>query len=152
MILIKDLTKTYKSKNRRVCTALDKVSLKLPDTGMVFIIGKSGSGKSTLLNMIGGFDGFDSGVIVADGNDLSKFKDRDFYKYRASYVGFIFQDYHLIDELTVAENVNLELEIANAVGTDVDNALKAVGLDKYGQNRLLLFLDLRVFPLYHSLL
>ena len=132
MILIKDLTKTYKSKNRRVCTALDKVSLALPDTGMVFIIGKSGSGKSTLLNMIGGLDGFDSGAIVADGNDLSRFKDGDFYKYRASYVGFVFQEYHLIEELTVAENVNLELEIARAVGADIEKALKSVDLEGYG--------------------
>ena len=133
MILIRDLTKTYKSKNRRICTALDKVCLALPDSGMVFIIGKSGSGKSTLLNMIGGLDGFDSGVILADGNDLSRFKDRDFYKYRASYVGFIFQDYHLIDELTVAENVNLEIEIANADGTDIESALKSVDLEGYAQ-------------------
>ena len=133
MIFIKDLTKKYKSKNRRICTALNKVSLTLPDSGMVFIIGKSGSGKSTLLNMIGGLDGFDSGAIVADGNDLSSFKDRDFYKYRASYVGFIFQDYHLIDELTVEENVRLEAEIANVNDIDIATALRSVDLAGYGQ-------------------
>lgn len=133
MIFIKELTKKYKSKNRRICTALDKVSLTLPDSGMVFIIGKSGSGKSTLLNMIGGLDGFDSGAIVADGNDLSSFKDRDFYKYRASYVGFIFQDYHLIDELTVEENVRLEAEIANVNDIDIATALRSVDLAGYGQ-------------------
>ena len=99
MIIIENLTKKYKSKNRRTCTALDKVTLTLPDSGMIFIIGKSGSGKSTLLNMIGGLDNFDSGEIIAGGNNLAHFKNQDFYKYRASYVGFIFQDYHLIDEL-----------------------------------------------------
>lgn len=133
MITIKDLTKTYKSKNRRICTALDKISLTFPDSGMIFIIGKSGSGKSTLLNMIGGLDGFDSGTIVADGNDLSNFKDGDFYKYRASYVGFIFQDYHLIDELTVEENITLEAEIANASSIDVETSLISVDLAGYGQ-------------------
>ena len=60
MILIENLTKRYKSKNKRICTALDSIDLTLPDSGMVFIIGKSGSGKSTLLNMIGGLDGFDA--------------------------------------------------------------------------------------------
>ena len=54
MIIIKNLTKKYHSKNKRTCTALSNVNLAFPDTGMVFIIGKSGSGKSTLLNLIGG--------------------------------------------------------------------------------------------------
>ena len=133
MILIENLTKKYKSKNRRVCVALDRVNLVLPDTGMIFIIGKSGSGKSTLLNMLGGLDSFDGGSIVADGNDLSKFSGRSFYKYRASYVGFIFQDYHLIEELTVEENVRLEAEIANAKGFDVSRALAEVDLEGYGE-------------------
>jgi ABC-type lipoprotein export system ATPase subunit len=112
--------------------ALDKVNLALPNTGMVFIIGKSGSGKSTLLNMLGGLDSFDGGSIIADGNDLSRFSSRSFYKYRASYVGFIFQDYHLIDELTVKENINLEAEIANVGDVNIDQALKAVDLEGYG--------------------
>ena len=132
MILIENLTKKYKSKNKRTCVALDNINLTLPDRGMVFIIGKSGSGKSTLLNMIGGLDSFDGGAIIADGNNLSKFKARNFYKYRASYVGFIFQDYHLIDELTVAENIRLEAEIANAKSVDIEAALKSVDLEGYG--------------------
>ena len=76
-----------------------------------FVIGKSGSGKSTLLNLIGGLDSFEGGTIIADGNNLSKFRASDFYKYRASYASFIFQDYHLIEELTIKENVKLSLEI-----------------------------------------
>ena len=132
MILIENLTKKYKSKNKRTCVALDKINLTLPDRGMVFIIGKSGSGKSTLLNMIGGLDSFNGGAIIADGNNLSKFSPRDFYRYRASYVGFIFQDYHLIDELTVEENVRLEAEIANVQNIDLNAALSAVDLEGYG--------------------
>lgn len=132
MILIQNLTKNYLSKNKKTCVALNKINLTLPDTGMIFIIGKSGSGKSTLLNMIGGLDSFNSGKIIAGGNDLSKFRHRDAYKYRASYVGFIFQDYHLIEELTVAQNINLEAEIANAKNVDIDAALSAVDLDGYG--------------------
>ena len=132
MILIQDLTKNYLSKNKKTCVALNKINLTLPDTGMIFIIGKSGSGKSTLLNMIGGLDSFNSGKIIAGGNDLSKFKHRDAYKYRASYVGFIFQDYHLIEELTVAQNINLEAEIANAKNVNIEAALCAVDLEGYG--------------------
>lgn len=131
MILIKDLTKKYRSKNRRICTALNEINLTLPDTGMIFIIGKSGSGKSTLLNMIGGLDSFNSGKIVADGNDLSKFRPSDFYKYRASYASFIFQDYHLIEELTVKENVKLALELEGEVKKDISPALAAVDLVGY---------------------
>ena len=133
MILIKGLTKKYKSKNRRICTALDNINLSLPDSGMIFIIGKSGSGKSTLLNMIGGLDSFDGGDIIAGGNSLSRFGNTDFYKYRASFVGFIFQDYHLLDELTISENIALEAEIANCDNVDIDAALKSVDLESFGQ-------------------
>lgn len=133
MILIQNLTKQYISKNKRTCTALNKVNLTFPDTGMIFIIGKSGSGKSTLLNMIGGLDSFNSGKIIAGGNDLSKFRHRDAHKYRASYVGFIFQDYHLIEELTVEQNINLEAEIANVKNADIEKALRAVDLEGYGK-------------------
>ncbi len=131
MITIQNLTKRYVSKNRRTCTALDGISLTLPDRGMIFVIGKSGSGKSTLLNMIGGLDSFNDGRIVSFGNDLSYFKKADFYKYRASHVGFIFQDFHLIEELTVAENIRLSAEIANTAHEDIRIALKKVGLDGY---------------------
>ena len=132
MIFIKNLTKRYKAKNRTVCTALDNVSLTLPDKGMVFIIGKSGSGKSTLLNMIGGLDSFDSGRIISCGNDISTFRSSDFYKYRASHVGFIFQDFHLIEELSVADNIRLSCEIANVSTRDVEKVLEAVDLRGYG--------------------
>ncbi len=131
MIIIRDLTKKYKSKRRRTCVALNGVNLTLPDSGMIFVIGKSGSGKSTLLNMIGGLDSFDEGTIISFGNDLSRFKNKDFYKYRASHVGFIFQDFHLIEELTVAENIRLSAEIANVSAADIKEALAEVDLSGY---------------------
>lgn len=131
MVLIQNLTKRYVSKNHKTCTALNGINLTLPDKGMIFIIGKSGSGKSTLLNMIGGLDSFNDGRIVSFGNDLSYFKKADFYKYRASHVGFIFQDFHLIEELTVAENIRLSAEIANTSHEDIRIALKRVALEGY---------------------
>ena len=113
MIKITSLNKIYRSKKRRKCHALNDINLTLPDAGLVFVLGKSGSGKSTLLNLIGGLDNITSGSIEVDGNDLAKFKEKDFCNYRNSHIGFIFQDYHLIDELTVYENIRLSLDLEN---------------------------------------
>ena len=111
MICINKLTKVYKSKKRKTCKALDDVNLILPDGGLVFVLGKSGSGKSTLLNLIGGLDNITSGSIIVDGNDISSFKENEYCNYRNNHIGFIFQDYHLIDELTVYENICLSLNL-----------------------------------------
>ena len=111
MISITSLNKIYKSKKRKHCHALKDINLTLPDAGLVFVLGKSGSGKSTLLNLIGGLDNVTSGSIEVDGNDLAKFRENDFCNYRNSHIGFIFQDYHLIDELTVYENIKLSLDL-----------------------------------------
>ncbi len=105
MIKIDNLTKTYQSKNKTVCKALNGISITLPETGLVFILGKSGSGKSTLLNMIGGLDVFDSGDIIVFGNSLNEFSEGDYEAYRSSFISFVFQDFHLIEELTAIENV-----------------------------------------------
>ena len=132
MINIKSLNKVYKSKKRRRCHALHDINLTLPDAGLVFVLGKSGSGKSTLLNLIGGLDNVTSGSIEVDGNDLAKFKERDFCNYRNTHIGFIFQDYHLIDELTVYENIVLSLDLRRLEDRDkVSAALERVDLAGY---------------------
>lgn len=113
MIEIKNLTKVYKVKNRNDVTAINDVNLVLPDKGMVFIVGKSGSGKSTLLNMLGGLDKPTSGEIIADGNVITKMKKYELTRFRSSYLGFIFQDYHVLDRLTVKQNIELSLDINN---------------------------------------
>ena len=130
MIKIENLVKTYKSKGKRKSTALKGISLTLPDTGMVFVIGKSGSGKSTLLNMIGGLDDITSGDIIVGNNKLSKFSLNDFANYRSTYVGFIFQDYHILNEFTVKENIELSADIRN-VECDVKKCLEFVDLVGY---------------------
>lgn len=132
MIKIRSLNKIYKSKKRSKCHALRDINLSLDDTGLVFVLGKSGSGKSTLLNLIGGLDSITSGSIEVDGNDLAKFKEKDFCNYRNSHIGFIFQDYHLIDELTVYENIKLSLDLENRNETYlVGEALARVDLAGY---------------------
>ena len=135
MIKIKNLTKIYKSKKKSKCKALDTINLTLPNNGLVFVLGKSGSGKSTLLNLIGGLDNITSGSIVADGNDISRFKEKQLCDYRNTHIGFIFQDYHLIDELTVYENIVLALNLRQREDRDdVLKALKKVDLEGY-ENR-----------------
>ena len=135
MIEIKNLSKDYKLNKEESCHALKDISFTLPDTGMVFIVGKSGSGKSTLLNLIGGLDSVTSGKIIADGNDLTTLTSKEFDSYRSSYLTFIFQDYKLFDGLTVKQNVQVGLDIINSLNEKmVDLAIKKVGLEGY-QNR-----------------
>lgn len=109
---IKKVSKIYKTKTHEV-KALENVSFDLPEKGLVFVIGKSGSGKSTLLNILGGLDSVSSGEVVVDGVRINELKNKDLEDYRLNYLGFIFQDFCLIDNLTVYENVELSLNIAN---------------------------------------
>ena len=135
MIKIINLTKIFKSRNKRRCIALNNLSFTLPDKGFVFIIGKSGSGKSTLLNLLGGLDDATRGKIIADGNNIVNFSQRKFNMYRSSYAGFIFQDYHLLEELTVEENVSLFLDKnTNITKPMVIEKLRLVGLEEYANS------------------
>lgn len=132
MIEIKNLTKVYKVKRRNDVVALNDVSFDLPDKGMVFIVGKSGSGKSTLLNIIGGLDSATSGEITADGNSILKMSKAKLTKYRSSYVGFIFQDYHILESFTVRQNIELAMDIANKNDEDkINHILQVVDLSIY---------------------
>ena len=132
MIKITNLNKVYKSKKKSECHAIKDISLTLPDSGLVFVLGKSGSGKSTLLNLIGGLDNMTSGEIEVNGNSLSNFKENDFCDYRNTHVGFIFQDYHLIDDVTIYENIALSLNLhAEDDREKVLEALKLVDLEGY---------------------
>lgn len=132
MIKITNLNKFYQSKRRRMHHALKDVSLTLPDKGLVFVLGKSGSGKSTFLNLIGGLDRASSGTIVVDGNNISAMDETEFVDYRNSCIGFIFQDHHLIDDLTVSQNVQLVLDLRHIRDKElVHQALEQVGLAGY---------------------
>ncbi|MDE6293594.1 MAG: ABC transporter ATP-binding protein [Clostridiales bacterium] len=113
MLEVKHLKKEYRTKKGAVTRALDDVSLNFPETGMVFILGKSGSGKSTLLNVCGGLDRMDSGEIIIKGKSSNEFSGQDFDSYRNTYVGFVFQEYNILDEFTVEQNIALALELQN---------------------------------------
>lgn len=107
MIEIKNVTKIFYDKKRKTkVKALNKVSFNLPEKGLVFINGKSGSGKSTLLNLVGGLASPTSGRILFNKNNITRFTSQKYNRYRSGYIGFVFQDYHLLDELNVEENIN----------------------------------------------
>ena len=129
MIEIKNLSKLYSSKNGVDCLALDNLSFALPDDGMIFITGKSGSGKSTLLNILGGLDSATNGTINIDGNIITSFNESDLENYRNTYLGFIFQEFFLIDSLTVFENVKLALDLLDICDDEkVYKTIERVGL------------------------
>ena len=137
MIEIKNLSKTYKSKKSIDTNAINNISLKLNDKGLVFIVGKSGSGKSTLLNLMGGLDSVDKGSIIVDNKDICKFSDKELDLYRNSYVGFIFQEFNLLEEFNVFENIDLSLKLQGIDSEDkVNKILKEVDLKGLGNRNI----------------
>ncbi len=137
MLQTKDLVKIYKPKKGVPVVALDKVSLKFPEKGMVFLLGKSGSGKSTLLNVLGGLDVYNDGEVIIKGVSSKSFRQKHFDSYRNTYVGFIFQEYNVLDEFTVGANIALAIELQNRKASDeeVNEILKEVDLEGFGNRK-----------------
>jgi len=138
MLRAKNLVKAYASKKRDTVVAVDDISLDFDEKGFVFICGKSGSGKSTLLNILSGMDAADSGSLEIAGRDSSTFKMSDFDNYRNNYVGYIFQDYGIIEQLNVKENIKLSLELKGEKVSDeqVETVLKQVGLEQFVDRKM----------------
>ncbi len=123
---LKDVTKTYKMGEVEI-KAVDGVSFPIEKGEFVVIVGPSGAGKTTVLNILGGMDKPTSGTITVDGTDISKFKEKELTKYRRDDVGFVFQFYNLVQNLTALENVELASQICkNPVGAE--EVLREVGL------------------------
>ena len=119
-------------KNNTV-VAVDDLSMQLAETGLVFVLGKSGSGKSTFLNLIGGLDSPTSGSIIVDDENITELSIKELDVYRNSKVGFVFQDYHLITSLSVAQNIHMPLELQGAKNkvNITTSALKKVDMEGY---------------------
>ena len=111
MLEVSHLSKVYRAKGGSEVRALDDVSLKFPERGMIFLLGKSGSGKSTLLNVAGGLDDPTTGEIIVKGRSSKDFSQGDFDSYRNTFVGFIFQEYNILNEFSVEDNIAIALEL-----------------------------------------
>ena len=133
MIEIKNLVKTYnKGKTNEFC-ALKGIDLSIEEGEMVAIIGKSGAGKSTLLHILAAIDSYDKGSYLVDGVSVGDLKEKERARFRNQKMGIVMQDYALIDEYTIEENVQIPLIFGKVKGNDVRRekimtALENVGL------------------------
>ena len=125
-IEFKNISKKYKMGELEI-KALNKASFEIDEGEIVVILGPSGAGKTTCLNILGGMDSATSGEFIIDGIDITKLKEKELIKYRRNDIGFVFQFYNLVQNLTALENV----ELANQLCKDHLNPeiiLKKVGL------------------------
>ncbi|MGU8298247.1 ABC transporter ATP-binding protein [Clostridium perfringens] len=121
-----DVHKRYKI-GENIVVANNGINFSIDKGEFVVILGPSGAGKSTTLNILGGMDSCDEGKIIIDETDISKFSNRELTKYRRYDVGFVFQFYNLVQNLTAKENVELATQISNNA-LDVEKTLELVGL------------------------
>ena len=128
-ITLRNATKKY-GEGESLVYALDHANLEIEKGEICVILGPSGSGKSTLLNMLGGLDHLDEGEIIVGDRNLSGYKNNMLTNYRKEDVGFVFQFYNLIPDLTVTENIEVVSDISENP-LDIDEVLEAMGMQKY---------------------
>ena len=129
MIKLENLCKTY-GKGESAVTAVNDVSLTVNDGELVAIIGKSGSGKTTLLNLIGLLDKADDGKIICSGNEITAFDDSKASDFRLNHIGFVFQFFDLLPELTAAENILLPARLAKKKAENYCGITESLGLSE----------------------
>lgn len=131
-IEFKDVKKIYKMGEVEI-PALDGVDFSINKGEFVIIAGASGAGKSTILNILGGMDSASDGHIYVDGNEITKYNAKELTTYRRYDIGFVFQFYNLVQNLTVRENVELASQICKDP-LDLDETIEAVGLKERSKN------------------
>ena len=131
-VSFKDVCKRY-TMGEVTITASDHVSFDIEKGEFVVIVGPSGAGKTTILNMLGGMDTVTEGDIIVDGNNVARYNNKELITYRRYDIGFVFQFYNLIQNLTAKENVELASQICKNP-LDPDTVLKPVGLEKRENN------------------
>ena len=109
-IEIKGLSKIFLQGNQKIY-GIRNANLSIEKGTFMSVIGRSGSGKSTFLNLVGGIENPTSGEVFFDGKSIHQFKDKELTKFRNQHIGYVFQQYHLLKELTVLENIRLPLDI-----------------------------------------
>lgn len=125
-VSLKNVTKSYKMGDVKI-TAADDVSFDIEKGEFAVIVGASGAGKTTVLNMLGGMDRCDSGDIIVDGKNIASYNNRRLTAYRRYDIGFVFQFYNLVQNLTALENVELSAQICKST-LDPAQMLSQVGL------------------------
>lgn len=127
-IRLEEVRKIYQT-GQVVTKAVDGINFTISEGEFVVIIGASGAGKTTILNILGGMDTVTSGSVFVDGNDIAKYSRRQLTQYRRNDIGFVFQFYNLVPNLTALENVELALQISKNP-LDAEQILSDVGLSE----------------------
>ncbi|MCI8637686.1 MAG: ABC transporter ATP-binding protein [Coprococcus sp.] len=127
MIEIKKITKSYGNHENK-CQILKGITARIDDGDFAVILGASGSGKSTFLNVISGLERPDSGSVIYDGSDITKLSDSELTAFRRKTVGFIFQQYYLLPDMSVEKNVRMGADLADH--HDYREIIRAVGLEE----------------------
>ena len=127
MIEVKEIKKSYGFGENKT-KVLKEIDLQINDGDFIVILGASGSGKSTLLNCLSGLEQVDSGSIIYDGVNITEFSDKALTKFRKDKIGFIFQQYYLLPNMTVEKNVRMGADLVD--NNDYREIIKAVGLEE----------------------
>ena len=125
ILKIENLKKYYGTKNN-ITKAIDNISFTVNEGEFVAIMGASGSGKTTLLNCISTIDTVTTGKIIINNKDITEIKDRDIASFRRNNLGFVFQDFNLLDTLTIAENISLSLIINKKNENKIDEMVNDI--------------------------
>ena len=131
-IELEKVNKTYQMGEAEI-KALNDTSFKIEKGELVCILGPSGAGKTTCLNILGGMDRLTSGKVIVDGKEINKLNEKELIKYRRNDIGFVFQFYNLIQNMTVLENVELAIQLCKD-HLDPDTILDKVGLSERKNN------------------
>ena len=122
---VKNIEKYYGNKSN-LTKAIDNISFNVKNGEFVGIMGASGSGKTTLLNCVSTIDRVTTGHIIINGEDITKLKGNKLNKFRREELGFIFQDFNLLDTLTIYENIALALTIQKVKATEINNRVHEI--------------------------
>ena len=131
-IHLEKVSKIYGTKEVKII-AVDEISFEIAKGEFVVIVGPSGAGKTTVLNILGGMDQATSGEVLVDGRNIARYNSRQLTGYRRNDIGFVFQFYNLVPNLTAVENVELALQICKDP-LDAETVLEEVGLGKRLKN------------------
>ena len=131
-VKVQDITKTYKMGEVEI-HAVDHISFSIEQGELVVIVGPSGAGKTTVLNILGGMDTATSGKLYVDGKDITAYNSKQLTGYRRDDIGFVFQFYNLMQNLTALENVELAMQICKHP-LDASEVLAEVGLEERMNN------------------